>query len=513
MSDWDKPFKITNCLDGLMELPDRSVHCCITSPPYWGLRNYAMTRVFDTRADADAWSESYRKKSTDRVFYVPHDTTPVFESAEDVDGPLTEYVDVPGKEPIGWKGNIEILTIWDETPGCEHDWVDNSYVRKSSDNKGNKGDEKQRTNEGTIGRDVPVRNSFCSKCGAWMGQLGLEPTPELYVGHLVQIFSEVRRVLRDDGTLWLNLGDSYNGSGGAGGDYATGGIRDGQPRYPGRNVGGLKPKDLVGIPWMVAFALRAEGWYLRSDIIWCKVNCMPESMTDRPTKAHEYVFLLAKSQKYYYDADAVREENAPATVERARYGWCKSDTKASQYQAINGLNRPGEYPVNPMGRNKRSYWVLTTRPYKGAHFATFPVDLIEPMIKAGTSEKGCCPKCGSFWERMTERTNESNWEFRKSKGAIGGSMEGGNKQQIGSDWSHDLPIKETKTLGWIPTCSCGVKDPVPCIVLDPFLGSGTTLEAARNLGRKGIGFEINPEYGELIRKRGMTDVKSLEDFA
>jgi len=214
------------------------------------------------------------------------------------------------------------------------------------------------------------------------GQIGLEETPEAYVAKLVDVFREVRRLLRDDGTLWLNLGDSYNGSGGAGGDYGVGGLKEGQPKYPGRRVDGLKPKDLIGIPWMVAFALRADGWWLRSDIIWHKPNPMPESVTDRPTKAHEYIFLLSKSREYFYDADAVREPLAypqDAIRDRNRIG-------GKHELAVGGnlLERKNMTIDMSAGRNRRSVWTVTTKPYAEAHFATFPPDLIEPCILAGS---------------------------------------------------------------------------------------------------------------------------------
>ncbi|MCP4141635.1 MAG: site-specific DNA-methyltransferase [Chloroflexi bacterium] len=185
-------------------------------------------------------------------------------------------------------------------------------------------------------------------------QLGLEETPEKYVENMVNVFREVWRILKDDGVLWLNLGDSYNGSGGAGGDYSKGGLKEGQPKYKGRNVKTMKPKDLVGIPWMVAFALRSDGWYLRQDIIWHKPNPMPESVTDRCTKSHEYIFLLTKNARYYYDHEAIKE---PTHI-------------ADKYET----------------KNKRSVWDVTTKPYKGAHFATFPADLVEPMVLAGSRE-------------------------------------------------------------------------------------------------------------------------------
>lgn len=211
------------------------------------------------------------------------------------------------------------------------------------------------------------------------GQIGLEQTVDEYVDKLVQVFREVRRVLRDDGTIWLNLGDSYNGSGGAGGDYGPGGLKEGQPRYPGRSIDGLKPKDLIGIPWRVAFALQADGWWLRSDIIWAKGNPMPESVTDRPTKAHEYIFLLSKSAKYFYDADAIAE---PCNLPDA------AGVPFATRRVINGevtvISRQ-DRTYNASGtRNKRSVWFVNTKPYSGAHFATFPEDLILPCIRAGS---------------------------------------------------------------------------------------------------------------------------------
>ena len=215
----------------------------------------------------------------------------------------------------------------------------------------------------------------------WGYALGLEPTPELYVEHMVAIFREVRRVLRPDGTLWLNLGDSYANDGKWGGE--TGGKQAYLPAADRRRDGrakrstGLKPKDMVGIPWMVAFALRADGWWLRSDIVWSKPNPMPESVTDRPTKAHEYLFLITKSQRYYYDADAVKERSV------------------SDHPSGNGYKRPEQLSRGGRGadegwevqsqRNLRSVWHIATQPYPGAHFATYPEKLVEPCILAGSA--------------------------------------------------------------------------------------------------------------------------------
>lgn len=223
------------------------------------------------------------------------------------------------------------------------------------------------------------------------GQIGLEPTPDEYVAALVAVFREVRRVLRDDGTLWLNLGDSYAANRGCQVEQSKGGPKHG----PAQAVGGrgqkasdygLKPKDLIGIPWRVAFALQADGWYLRQDIIWHKPNPMPESVTDRCTKAHEYIFLLSKSPRYYFDHEAIKE---PAT---GRNPGNKAHKYVAAYDASDTeehRTKAGLLAVGPREtRNRRSVWTVATKPFKGAHFATFPPDLIEPCILAGCPEGG-----------------------------------------------------------------------------------------------------------------------------
>jgi DNA modification methylase len=270
------------------------------------------------------------------------------------------------------------------------------------------------------------------------GQLGLEPTPEEYVAAMVDVFREVRRVLRNDGTLWLNLGSSYLASGGertyGSYDGATGrgpgtrrnraavGASDRNPsRQPERapaygSDGTLKPKDMVPIPWMVAMALQADGWYLRSDIVWAKPNPMPESVTDRPTKSHEYVFLLAKSARYFFDADAVRE----ASSDTGGNGNFAGRMGGARDTAISGGNGTVERPAYGTGHNIRSVWTIATAPYPGAHFATFPPKLVEPCVKAG------CP--------------------------VGG------------------------------------------VVLDPFAGTGTVGMVAQSLSRRAVLIDLNPEY-------------------
>ena len=267
-----------------------------------------------------------------------------------------------------------------------------------------------------------VYREVCGKCGAIRvdNQIGLEPTPDEYVAGMVQVFREVWRVLRDDGTAWLNLGDTYSAQ------RWTNDSPQKMNKYKDTHRGiapekhsGLPDKNLIGIPWRVAFALQADGWYLRQDIIWHKPNPMPESVKDRCTKAHEYIFLLTKNARYWYDHEAVKEESErPDLVGRA-----KRNVYAPKWNGEGGREferRAGVEYCSPNGRNRRSVWTVTTKPYSGAHYAVFPPDLIEPCILAG------CPPGG--------------------------------------------------------------------IVLDPFIGSGTTAMVARKHGRHAIGLDLNFEY-------------------
>jgi len=317
------------------------------------------------------------------------------------------------------------------------------------------------------------------------GQIGLEKTPEEYTAKMVEVFREVRRVLRSDGVCFLNLGDSYAGGGRAGKDGVQkwGGIESGnQDRKYGAPVGvplGLKPKDLVGIPWRVAFALQADGWWLRQDIIWNKPNPMPESVRDRPTCSHEYVFLLTRSQKYSWDQEAVRElmkapeastgEDVARALSRRRQttpkmpaGW---DSTPGRHGTIHGKGRNrkqdtigkntysgfnerwNEAPRT--GRNIRTVWTIPTQPFPEAHFATFPELLVEPMVKAGTSERGNCPKCGAPWERIVEKTTasmKSGSETNRSRGIPAGSKAEATKNRLTRRRSAStLPAHATST--------------------------------------------------------------------
>lgn len=332
------------------------------------------------------------------------------------------------------------------------------------------------------------------------GQLGLEPTPDEYVQHMVEVFREVRRVLREDGTCWLNLGDSFAAHYSGNNGYHDGRVNRDKRMGPGIPEG-LKPKDLVGIPWRVAFALQADGWWLRSDIIWHKPNPMPESVTDRPTKAHEYVFLLSKSARYYYDAEAVREKVGEPVRMAASFRDGGVYTNNRSFDNDGGIEKAthGDGEPNLSGRNRRTVWTIATQPYKMAHFATFPEALVEPCILAGTSERGCCPECGKPWERVVEKCPEDK---PTTRGQQNWTAVTGQRDSAGG-----LPQRECITLGWRPTCQCGafdgapeyVHEPEPCTVLDPFSGSGTTGRVAVRHRRRYIGIELKAEYIELDR--------------
>ena len=343
------------------------------------------------------------------------------------------------------------------------------------------------------------------------GQIGLEPTPDAFVARMVEVFREVRRVLRKDGTCWVNMGDAYNSQNGfhRGENYMDGGA----PKtiiYPDRSGSGLKPKDLIGMPWRVAFALQADGWYLRSDVIWAKPNPMPESVTDRPTKAHEYVFLLTKSATYYYDSEAVKES---AASDHPSGNGFKRDARLT-YQNANGTARGNDQQWTDVGgsRNKRSVWTIATAPFPEAHFATFPPELPEICIKAGTSQHGCCAECGAPWGRETEHFAGDAEAVGRPKRTAGMDSKTSTLSLSGNgskEWAERGGKRVT--LGWSPSCSCNA-DVVPATVLDPFAGAGTTLLVSDRLQRNAIGIELNPEYAAMAERRLSKDRGGLLDL-
>lgn len=389
-------------------LADQSVHVCVTSPPYYALRSYSGTA---------AW----------------------------LDG----------------------------DPACDHSPGGESRVSGSTLTGG----------KATAGHKQEPYRDVCRKCGARRvdRQLGLEPLHdclawargappcgECYVCHMRAVFAEVWRVLRDDGSLWLNLGDSYsNASANGGQSYgknttsADGGYQT--VRNLRKDPIGLKPKDLVGAPWRVALALQADGWYLRSDIIWAKLAPLPESVTDRPSKAHEYIFLLTKRPSYYYDADAISEPVAHATIARTtpgqraalpRFGGSKyGDSPDDHHRTMSG----NEYAGGDGRRNSRTIWRLGREGFTGKHYAAFPTEIPRRAIRAGSSEYGVCPICGAPWERIVDHaiipTTKSARNFIVDDRDLSADRndQGSNRQRDGHKNGY---ASSNTTLGWRPTCAC-----------------------------------------------------------
>ena len=317
--------------------------------------------------------------------------------------------------------------------------------------------------------------------------IGLETTLEEYIANIVATFREVARVLRDDATCWVNLGDSFGSGTRASRDYSKT-TKHGYWNNPGINLRNPSPaKQLLGIPWRVAFALQADGWYLRSDIIWHKPNPMPEPVTDRPTKSHEYLFLLSKSPRYFYDAQAIAEPSMNAGRVLDYTGEQKNNDADPKMQAP----RPrGREIVVGATRNRRDVWTIPTSPYKGAHFATFPPKLVEPCVLAGTSARGVCPECGAPWERVVARSGGTigkGWHDHTDDAAT-------EQRLIDQDASRGRNGREpyrVETTGWRPTCDHGAD----WRVIETPTGERSGEDPTMETGRAGMNRPRGPNEG------------------
>ncbi len=458
---------------GLRLLPDKSVQCCITSPPYWGLRDYGT----GTWTGGDKGCDHLRPNADN------HHTG--------LDKYEVEVRGREGKDNGPKNGNQSLKSYGNSCGKC-----------------------------GAVREDSQLGSEKLHDCLGWArGEncADREWVTGCFVCRLRVVFREVKRVLRDDGSIWINLGDSY--AGGGGGNYGTGISSkqgNGDVHTSGATRGsGLPSGNLCGVPWRVALALQADGWILRSDIPWVKRSSMPESVTNRPAKSLEYVFLFVKKMGYYYDHDAVRRPSSESSgwaKQRARGEdtWKYNDTderiaatgqtiEASTFGTAGSRNFRNadlwfESVDEPHGMTGVGDEVVgldvTSSSYEGAHFATFGTKLITPMIKAGSSEYGACSDCGAAWERVVERTPMVTAET--PKGAL--------KRETDPDQFRTalnatmVEAQTSKTIGWRPSCECGTDDVRPCVILDPFLGSGTTLSVSLELGRSGVGIELSEKY-------------------
>ncbi len=345
-----------------------------------------------------------------------------------------------------------------------------------------------------------MHRGSCARCGVWKGAYGLEPTIEMYVQHTVEVLRECWRVLRSDGVLFWNIGDSYAAShSGAQGQSGQRADRRFTADTCAPIGGGLKPKDLCLIPSRVAIAAQADGWWVRSMIIWAKPNPMPESVTDRPTNSYEHILMLTKSERYFWDANAVREKSSGLTGG----GFSREYAEQQPAHGAMKLNRP----IDDGTRNLRNVWTFATQPYSEAHFATFPEELPRRCILAATSAKGACIQCGAPWERVTRSsvTSGKSWNGNALKSQVVNRNE--NNDFAGSNFYENYAAAQT--IGWRPTCLCPGQrgKTAPCVVLDPFAGSGTVGRVAVELNRKAILNDL--AYHDLSKKRTKNVQRSL----
>lgn len=453
-------------------LADNSVQCVVTSPPFWGLRKYAGNQEL-------AWNgrEDCEHRFSDESIGV-NEAVGNWQQAENGPGLAT------GKPQTRFRGDTKAA--------------------------------------GERKRTMIVR-ATCVRCGAWRGAYGQEPTVSMFVEHTIQILCEIRRVLRADGVVFLNLGDSYY----QGSKVNSGELRPGDKQAT--NVGSiamrcgpslapncrgldlsLKPKNLCLIPQRVAIAAQEDGWWVRSVIVWSKPNPMPESVRDRPTDAYEYILMLSKSSHYYWDAEAVAEPLArPDEGSGKTPAVFGGRNKFSSAKEQSRLHSGNPYLGTPNGtRNLRNVWTFSTQSYKKSHFATFPEELPRRCILAATSEKGACRFCGAPWERVVKTEEleatpkEYSTKFDKFSQADGSARMALRRETLrAATGNHDDYFPAHITIGWRPTCRCpGQRGyTVPCLVLDPFAGSGTTGKVSVDLGRNCILCDL--AYQDLAMER------------
>jgi DNA modification methylase len=443
-----------NALTVLKKLPSNSVDCVITSPPYWGKREYPDTEV-----------------------------------------------------------------VWGGDPNCEHEWVEQEVGLQHENRNNLRGSQEEvHGKKGTtwIRKFDKKTALYCKKCGAWYGQLGLEPTPMMFVDHLIEIFREIKRVLKPHGNVFVVIDDTYSGSG-KGHNWVD-------PKHPNARNGNLDPrmfervvprKSLCLVPEMFAYRMvYEEGWILRNKIIWPKKvfiykerrtigNAMPESVSDRLCHTWEYVYHFVKEPKYYYDLDAVRVPHKEASIKRDSLGYKTSPMKGRYqvpWEKRDGTN--DQSFLHPLGANPGDVVQINIEPLKESHYAPFPTKLVEFLIKVGCPEQ-ICKRCGEPRERIVEvRINEDRvpdkWK-KTYRGKV--ELEGSPVKRSVSELYKEALSKERYTVGWTD-CGCKLKDKwQPGIVLDPFLGSGTTALVALKMGRRFVGIEINRGYCEMALKR------------
>ncbi len=445
-------------LEGLAQLPSDSVHCVVTSPPYYGLRDYGTGQ----------WEGG---------------------------NPNCEHIERSRKDVSRSNGLGKIAGYRDSLP---------------ADNAAFKSLERQFQHE-------------CAHCGARRvdSQLGLEPTLAEHIAKLVEVFAEVRRVLRPDGVCFLNYGDVYAGSWGAqgrpNGDDRSPVSTTQVAAAPSRQTGtgslvrepALKPKDLMLIPERLSVALQEQGWWVRDRIVWHKPNPMPSSVTDRCTPSYELVYMLTKRKSYWWDAEAIREP-AERAGEIPGGNYASGNSKSERRSNLEGELGAGQVPAN---RNARNVWTIATHPMPEAHFATFPPELVRRCLLAACPER-VCAECGAGWVREVERTP---MVVREGPGRQGLRDAATNGTQRTACTGTMLEPPQSKTLGWHPSCTCqadwNVPSTRPGVVLDPFGGSGTVGLVADQMNRNAILIELNKDYCEMARRRIEGDAPLFSDVA